>query len=215
VKDLRVGGGEGVAVAEPQRDLLRRGLRDARDRGERGHEVREGKAAVERDFPRADKGGKLADGLSGPGGDSGYREILARDCLGRGEQVRQAVREAGHRRAERPGQRPQSRAGLRQAAVLGDESVHGDFEGSPGSRHADSRAGGHERADRGVGGKVSGALMSVSVGSHHPAHALRDMDQAFPVRQVGAQDQVIIAARADLQHARGTVKADGAAVHTA
>jgi hypothetical protein len=41
------------------------------------------------------------------------------------------------------------------------------------------------------------------------------MDQAFPVRQVGAQDQVIIAARVDLQHDRGAVKADGTAVYAA
>ncbi len=120
--------------------------------------------------------------------------------------------EAGDGLSEVSHQRPHAFGGARQTAVLRDDRVDRHLERTPGTRYADSRPRAHERTDRRIVGEMQHGGPDIGIESHHPAHSLHDVNHPFPVRQVGAKQQMVFTPGVHFQHTRRAVQADRATI---
>jgi hypothetical protein len=101
-----------------------------------------------------------------------------------------------------------------QIGVLSEDGMDGHLERPPGTRTTDAGSNRHQRSDRRIVGKVCHGRTNVGVDAHHPPGSLDDVDQAFPIREVGTEKQVVLTPWVHLQHTRPTVQANRSTVDT-
>jgi hypothetical protein len=184
-----------LSVAQTERDLVGRGELDSRRRDQRGHQVCRPDGVIEHDVSGRHGRRERGKALDGRRRQVEVGEISRGQYFGGWEKVRESVGEARYARPEPLHDPAQARSRLTVViAFLRDDGLHGCLERAPGAWRADSRA---------------------DVGPDHPARSLRHVYQAFPVRQVGPQQQVAGSSRVNLQHAGGAIEADRPAVYAA
>ena len=83
------------------------------------------------------------------------------------------------------------RAGAGDADLLADDRPYARLERIPGPGCANPRPAAEKRADHGVGLEVAGRPVHVGVEVENSSGPLDHVDQALPVRQVGAEHDVI------------------------
>jgi hypothetical protein len=72
-----------------------------------------------------------------------------------------------------------------------------------------------DRPQHGIGRETRLSHDDIAIDAHHVRDPLDDVDQAFPIRQVRTQQQVIRTTGAELEHAGITVEHDGPPIHAA
>ncbi len=116
--------------------------------------------------------------------------------------MRQAERlEARHTRAETLDQPPGDRVCRSNGDLLPDDRADADLERAPGPGSPQPRPLHDQRADDLVLGKDADRLVELEVEVRDVPRTLHDVHELFPVRQMGRQQQMVVAARAQLEDA--------------
>jgi hypothetical protein len=181
--------------AQPEGDLVRRGEVDSRHRGQGGYQVCRPGGVIEHDVSAGYACCESGDAADGRRPQVKPGKISCRQDFGGRKQVGQLVAQARYARPEPPHDPAQLPSRLAEVAAFpADDGLHGCFERAPGAWCPDGRAG---------------------ACADHPARSFRQVYQAFPVRQVCPEQQVIGSSRVNFQHAGGAIETDRPAVYGA
>src|SRR5262249_54156106 len=159
----------------------------------------EADASVEHDRVVDDRAGEEANRPGSRGREAEAVDVSPREH-GRGrERVREAEGlEARHPRAE-PGDEPaRDRVRSGEGDLLPDDRAHARLERVPGARGTETGARVEERPDRRVRRELDRRLREVEVEAPDPSGALDDVDELVPVRQVRAQQEMVVSAGTEL-----------------
>ena len=156
----------------------------------------EADAAIEADGVVGHGPGEEADRLCARGREAEAVEVGLGERLRRRERVREAERvEPGHRRAEPLDEPPRERARAGDASPAGRRSRARPSRTGPGAGRPERRAGLRAAARRAGRRRAVARLVEVEVEAGDAAGPLHHVHELVPVRQVGAQQQVVVAAR--------------------
>ena len=116
---------------------------------------------------------------------------------GVGERVGEAERvQAGHRPTDPRDDAGGDGAGARHAHLLADDGPHAGLERIPRAGHPEPGPGAHGAGQHGIGGEALVGGRRVAVEGEDLPGSLHDVDEAVDVREVGAQQEVVVAAAA-------------------
>jgi len=124
-------------------------------------------------------------------------------------------RSSGHGRPEPLDEPARERVGAGDAHLLAQDRADSGLVRIPCPRHAQAGPLPEQRADDRIVGEPLGRLLHVGVEVGDPARAADDVHQLVPVREVDAQQQVVIPTRQELEHTRLAAGDDGAPVDLA
>jgi len=199
----RVGCREGISLAHPQREVVRRPRPDAVERGERVDELLEPDAPVQ---PNRVVAHRLRERAHRTGAGAGQAEPcqvgIGEGCRAREEMAEPKLRETRHRRSELLDEPRGEGVGGGDADVLADDRAHSGLERIPRSGYAESGALLEERPDRRVVAQMARGLVEVEIEPGDPPAPVDDVRQLLPVGKVSAQDEVLVVSRQKLEHSR-------------
>lgn len=98
---------------------------------------------------------------------------------------------------------------------LTDDRLDARLEWTPGAWDAQARLSLDDGPQHWVCGEICLSRGDIDIHAHHAGSAFDDVDQAFPIREVSMQQQVVDTTGSELEHAGIAVKHDRPPVHAA
>src|SRR5215204_2810538 len=173
-----VGGWKRVALAEPERDVIRGPLADPRDRGHRSDQLLKADASIETDLVVGDRARKRTHGHRTDRRQAGTVEIGFGEPGRRRESRRQTeLGQPADRRSEALDQPADERIRAPGRNLLTDDRQNADLERVPGAGHADAGTRTDQPADDAIAREMPRSLVDVEIEPRNPACALHDENE--------------------------------------
>lgn len=216
-----IGDRKGVRLAEPEGDVVGRPRAETVQRCDRSNQPVERDAAVEPYAVLQDGPGERPNSVGSRRHEADAFVVCAGKRRRRRERVREAQRfEARHRNTKPFHEPADDGVRRRDGNLLADDGADADLERAPRSRRPQPWTLADQRPHHRVAGEHEGRLVRVEIEVRDVPSTLYDVHELLPMGQVGVQQQMVIASRAELENAgsiahddRPAVRVGGDALH--